>query len=145
MVTDRKTAHRGKTEERRRFGRFAARMPVRTRPDDMLDGEAAEKPVRCHLQLRDFSLGGVRLESPRPLKVNEPVTVSLPAGGRHPPVHLTGRVIHCREREDRYEVGIQFHEREGDPHRSPYLGLPRLFSMAAELTGTLRQTSNHNA
>jgi len=129
-------------QERRRFGRFAARMPLRTCLEEPLADQEGGQPSPCRLQLRDFSLGGLRAESPRPLNVNAQVTVSLPSSGRRPPVHLTGRVIHCRPREDRYEVGIQFHEHEAGPRRSPYLGLPRLFSMAAEFTGTLQRASN---
>jgi len=141
MVTERNT-ERGKTKERRRFGRFASQMPVRTRRDAPSARPEEPGAVPCRLQLRDFSLGGVRVESPRPLKVDEQVTVSLPPGGRHPAVHLTGRVVHCRRRDDRYDVGIQFHEREADALRSPYLGLPRLFSLAAEFGATLRPTRN---
>jgi hypothetical protein len=139
MVTDCKSQQRGKEQERRRFGRFASRMPVRTSLDEGAPSKQNGEHIPCSLQLRDFSLGGLRVESPRPLDVNEPVTVSLPPGERHPAVHLTGRVVHCREREDRYEVGIQFRERERDPQRSPYLGLPRLFSMATEFKGTIRR------
>lgn len=145
MVTDRKTSDRRKTAERRRFGRFAARMPVRTSREDAASEEHADRPIRCRLQLRDFSLGGVRVESPHPLNVDEEVTVSLPGDRRRPAVHLAGRVVHCRAHRDRYDVGIQFHEREAGDRRSPYLGLPRLFSMAAEFTGTLRRTANGQA
>lgn len=139
MVTDCKSQHGGKGKERRRFGRFASRLPVRTRVDASAPSKQNGEHIPCRLQLRDFSLGGLRVESPRPLEVNEPVTVSLPPGDRHPAVHLTGRVVHCCTRDDGYEVGIQFRERERDPQRSPYLGLPRLFSMASEFEGTIRR------
>jgi len=133
MGTDRKRKPAGRREERRRFGRFAARLPLRTRREDAPGQRSAPR-----LQLRDFSLGGLRLESLRPLNVNERVTVSLPADGHRPPVYLTGRVIHCHPRADRYEVGLQFHDRETDARRSPFVGLPRLFSLAAEFGDTLR-------
>lgn len=142
MVTDRKTTGPGTAKERRRFGRFAARLPLHTCRDDPAHHPPGDRRSECRLQLRDFSLDGLRAESKVPLKVNEQVTVSLPPSGRHPPVHLTGRVIHCRPHADRYEVGIQFHDRDPALRRSPYCGLPRLFSMAADFTGTLRQVPN---
>jgi len=144
MGTNRETRPSERKDERRRFGRFAARMPLRAFREEA-SGEARRgKGSATRLRLRDFSLGGLRLESPRPLKVHERVTVSLPPGGRHSPVHLTGRVVHCRPRADRYEVGIQFHDRERGLRRSPYVGLPRLFSMAAEFGGTLQPVSNEH-
>jgi len=142
MVTDHKTHGPGRTKERRRFGRFAARLPLRTCPDDPAHHPQGDRRSECRLQLRDFSLDGLRAESTVPLKVNERVTVSLPPSGRHAPVHLTGRVIHCRPQADRYEVGIQFYDRDPGLRRSPYVGLPRLFSMAADFTGTLQQVPN---
>jgi len=143
MGTDRKTHNPGRMKERRRFGRFNARMPCRTRLDDSTPDSPPDRRQACRLQLRDFSLGGMRVESPEPLKVNEQVTVSLPPSGRHPSVHLTGRVIHCRRQAKGYDVGIEFHEREPGLRQSPYVGLPRLFSMAIEYGGTVRPSSNN--
>jgi hypothetical protein len=142
MGIEPKTHNPGRMKERRRFGRFSARMPCRTRLDDSAPDSAHDRRAACRLELRDFSLGGMRVESPKPLKVNDRVTISLPPSGRHPPVHLTGRVIHCRRQAKGYDVGIEFHEQGSSPRQSPYVGLPRLFSMAAEYGGTLRPSSN---
>jgi len=139
MVTDRAMSS---NQERRQFGRFATRLPVRTQRDDLAKRGQAQRRAECRLQLRDFSLGGLRAESSIPLKVDERLTLHLPPVGRQAPVRLTGRVIHCRRRDDRYSVGIAFHETDAPTDLSPYRYLPRLFSMAADFEGKVRPIAN---
>ncbi len=116
--------------ERRQFGRFPTRLPISTRRDDLLRRGEDDGNVRCRLHLQDFSLGGLRAESPIPLKRNERLTMRLPATGRRPGLSLTGRVVHCRRQDERYQVGIEFYQEGDAPAASPYLHLPRLFSVA---------------
>ena len=120
------------TRERRRYGRFAARLPVATRRDDLAKRAAPPPQAECRMQLRDFSLGGIRAESAIPLTVNEVLTMRLPPHGCHPPQELTGRVIHCWPQEDRYQVGIEFCQTRPEPTASPWHRMFRLFSMAVE-------------
>ena len=84
------------------------------------------------MQLRDFSLGGIRAESAVPLSVNELLTMRLPPQGAHPPLELTGRVVHCWPQEKQYQVGIEFCQTRPEPTASPWHRMFRLFSMAAE-------------
>ncbi|MBL7140049.1 MAG: PilZ domain-containing protein [Planctomycetes bacterium] len=139
MVTDRA---RKSTEERRHFGRFVTQLPVRTQRDDLAKRLQADRRTECRLQLRDFSLGGLRAESAIPLKVDERLTLHLPPVGRQPPVQLTGRVIHCRRQDNRYSVGIAFHDTKPAADLSPYRYLPRLFSLAADFAGEVRPIPN---
>jgi hypothetical protein len=121
--------------ERRQFGRFGTCMPISTRRDDLLKRGQAERRAQCRLQLQDFSLGGLRANSPVALKVDERLTLRLPASGTHAPLELTGRVIHCRRQQDRYVVGIEFCQTRKDAAASPFWQLPRLFSMAYDYAG----------
>jgi hypothetical protein len=89
-----------------------------------------EEASRCRLQLHDFSLGGLKAESPVRLKVNERLRVRIGFNGVHTPLELTGRVRHCRRLQDRYRVGIQFCQTGDEPAGSPWRQLPRLFSVA---------------
>jgi hypothetical protein len=142
MATNRDTTGSQGTAERRRFGRFTTRLPIRTRRDDLTRHGSADRRTECRLRLCDFSLGGLRAESPVPLKVNEQLTLHLPATERHPPTRLTGRVIHCERDKDRYQVGIAFHESGPRAEASPYRRLPRLFSVAADYAGEVRAVQN---
>ncbi|MCX5649324.1 MAG: PilZ domain-containing protein [Planctomycetota bacterium] len=117
--------------ERRRFDRFATRLDVSAWRDDLAASGLAKRSAQCRMELRDFSLDGLRAESPVRLKVNEHVTLRLPPNGRHRPLELTGRVVHCRRQEDRYQVGIQFAQTR-ESAASPWWQLPRLFSVAHE-------------
>ncbi|MGB3086969.1 MAG: PilZ domain-containing protein [Phycisphaerae bacterium] len=133
MVTKSDITGRGIGKERRRFGRFAARLPLDTVRDDL--GEGCDSPAaRCRMKLRDFSLGGLRAESPVRLKRNERLTLRLPPSGKHPPLELTGRVAHCRRDSDRYQVGVEFCQTRAEPTASPWWQLPRLFSIASQVT-----------
>jgi len=120
------------THERRRYGRFATRLPVATRRDDLAKRGPPPRQADCRMQLRDFSLGGIRAESAIPLKVNEVLTMRLPVHGSHPPLELTGRVIHCWRQEEQYQVGIEFCQVRPEPTASPWHRMFRLFSMAFE-------------
>ena len=131
MVTDTDNRRRGDTQERRRFGRFATRLPISTHRDDLVKRGQARGRAQCRLQLQDFSLGGLRAESPIPLKVNERLTLRLPPSGTHPALQLTGRVIHCHRLNRGYQVGIEFRQTREDAATSPFRHLPRLFSVAA--------------
>lgn len=135
MVADSESRSWSGACERRRFGRFATRLPIATRRDDLLKRGQANRRARCRLQLEDFSLGGLRAKSPVPLKVNERLTLRLPASGRRPALQLTGRVIHCHRRDKGYQVGIEFRQTHEDVATSPYRQLPRLFSVAFSAVG----------
>jgi hypothetical protein len=128
--------------ERRRFGRFATRLPVATLRDDLVKRGQPPQMAQCRLSLQDFSLGGLRAESAVPLKVNERLTLRLPASGSHPSLELTGRVIHCCRREDRYQVGIEFCQTRPEPTASPWRRVYRLFSMACEIPVGVRPTES---
>jgi len=117
--------------ERRRFDRFATRLDVSAWRDDLAASGLAKRSAQCRMELRDFSLDGLRAESPVRLKVNEHVTLRLQPNSRHRPLELTGRVVHCRRQEDRYQVGIQFAQTR-ESAASPWWQLPRLFSVAHE-------------
>ena len=133
MVTEPDITGRGIGKERRRFGRFAARLPLDTVRDDLEEG--CDSPAaRCRMELRDFSLGGLQAESPLRLKLNERLTLRLPPSGKHPPLELTGRVAHCRRDRDRYQVGVEFCQTRAEPTASPWWQLPRLFSVASQVT-----------
>jgi len=116
--------------ERRRFGRFAAQLPVITRRDDLTKRGQPSRIAQCRLQLQDFSLGGVRAESAVPLKPNERLTLRLPPTRPGIPLELTGRVVHCRRRDERYPVGIEFCQTRPEVTASPWHGVSRLFSLA---------------
>jgi hypothetical protein len=120
------------SRERRRYGRFATRLPVSTRRDELAKRSRPSHETECRMQLRDFSLGGIRAESAIPLKVDEVLTLRLPPHGIHAPLELTGRVIHCWPEEDRYQVGIEFCQVRPEPTASPWHRMFRLFSMATE-------------
>jgi len=140
MATDHRKIGSTDVAERRQFGRFATRVPVCTHRDDLPRHGQGKRPAQCQLQLRDFSLGGLRAESPIPLKIKERLTLRLPPTAQHQAVHVTGQVIHCRRHEDRYQVGIKFHD--GGSRASPYRRLPRLFSVAADFAGEVREVSS---
>ena len=132
MVASSGNPRRSTGQERRQFDRFATRLDVSAWRDDLAASGLAEHSAQCRMELRDFSLNGLRAESPVRLKVNEHVTLRLPPNGKHRPLELTGRVVHCRRQEDRYQVGIQFAETRESVLASPWWQLPRLFSMAHE-------------
>jgi len=132
MVKDRETDSWNPERERRRFGRFGTRLPVATRRDDLIRCGQGTRRAQCRLHLQDFSLGGLGAESAVPLKVNERLTLRLPPHGIHPPMELTGRVIHCRRRQNRYQVGIEFCQTRPEATASPWHRVSRLFSMALE-------------
>jgi len=118
--------------ERRRFVRFTTRLPVTTLREDLIVGDRADIAARCQIDLNDFSLGGLKADSPVRLKLQERLTLRLPPNGVHGPLELTGRVVHCKRQEQRYEIGIQFCQTRADPAASPWLRLPRFFKAAYE-------------
>ncbi len=131
------TDHSGNTRqyagrERRRFVRFSTHLPVTTLREDLIVGDRTERATRCRLDLHDFSLGGLKADSPIRLKLRERLTLRLPPNGVHGPLELTGRVVHCKRQQSRYEVGIQFCQTRPDPAASPWLKLPRFFKVAYE-------------
>jgi hypothetical protein len=130
MVSNPETGSWSGQRERRQHGRFSTRIPINTRRDDLLKRGQAEHRAQCRLQMQDFSLGGLRADSPLPLRVNERLTLRLPGSSTHRPLELTGRVVHCRRREERYVIGIEFCQTQKDLAASPYYQLPRLFSVA---------------
>jgi hypothetical protein len=134
MVTNSDHDAWSKARERRRFGRFAARLPVVTLRDDLVKRGQSREMAQCRLEMQDFSLGGLRGETSVRLKVNERLTLLLPPHGTHPPVELTGRVIHCERREDRYAVGVEFCQTRPEAAASPWRRVSRLFSLAFQPT-----------
>ena len=120
------------SRERRQYSRFATRLPVATRRDEPAKQVQPPRQAECRMQLRDFSLGGIRAESAIPLNVNEVLTMRLPPHGSHPPLELTGRVIHCWPEANQYQVGIEFCQVRPEPTASPWHRMFRLFSMAIE-------------
>ncbi len=134
MVADSEKDACAPAQERRRFSRFGATMPVLTLRDDLCKGGRSRDAAKCRLRMQDFSLGGFKAETEVPLKINEHLTMRLPAHGNHPPLHMTGRVVHCVRREDRYQVGIEFCQTRPEPTASPWHRISRLFSMAFKPT-----------
>jgi len=125
----------GSNGERRQFARFMTQIPVTTRRDDLLAKGQAASRSSCRLQLQDFSLGGLRALSTVRLKQKERLTLRLPPTATHPSIELTGRVVHCRRHEKRYQIGIELCQTRDDPMSSPFRRLPRLFSLAVDYSG----------
>jgi len=134
MVKESESGCWDRARERRRFGRFATRLPVFARRDDLRIARDSTQPSHYRLELQDFSLGGIRAETPVRLKVNERLTLRLPPNGTHPGMELTGRVKHCRRQEDRYQVGIEFCQTRPEATASPWRQVSRLFSLAFDPT-----------
>jgi hypothetical protein len=132
MVTESKPETVGSDQERRRFGRFATRLPIATCRDSLAKQGRSQRLAFCRLQIHDFSLGGLKAACTVPLKVNEPLTLRLPPVGLRPQAELTGRVVHCHRQDNRYEVGIEFCQTHKDVAASPWLRLSSLFSLAAQ-------------
>jgi hypothetical protein len=122
--------------ERREFKRFAMRCQVQARRDDLLEpssagaGDAPESNVA--LEVRNFSLGGMRGGSPLALRRDERLTLSMPPFGTRPQIEVTGRVVRCHREQDGFDVGIEFCQTGDEPESSPWLRLPDLFYMAGE-------------
>jgi hypothetical protein len=125
-----------KTHERRRFGRFATQLLVSTSRDSLPKRGHSRRAAECRLRIQDFSLGGVRVESPVPLRVNEHLTLRLPPVANRPSALLTGRVVHCRRLQNRYQVGVEFRQTCAEPTASPWYRISTLFSLAAEPVGS---------
>jgi hypothetical protein len=119
-------------QERRKFARFATRLPALTLREDLIVRDQADRSVKCRLDLHDFSLGGLKAQSPIRFKLRERLTLRLPPDGTHGPLELTGRVVHCKRQEKAYEVGIEFCQTRCDVASSPWVQLPRFFKVAYE-------------
>ncbi|MBM4018994.1 MAG: PilZ domain-containing protein [Planctomycetes bacterium] len=132
MVNQHEGSSWNQGRERRRYGRFPARLPVAMRRDAAGNRGRTTEPPQQHLRLRDFSLGGMRAQSAVPLTPNEHLTIRLPPHGKHPQVELTGRVVHCRRQEEGYQVGIEFCQTRPEATASPWHRIFRLFSMALD-------------
>ncbi|HUX00145.1 MAG: PilZ domain-containing protein [Phycisphaerae bacterium] len=130
MVASKASGSGNAVKERRQFERFATRLDVQARRDDLTPRAQTSRTAQCRMALCDFSLDGLRAECPIRLKTGEHVTVRLPPNGAHPPLELTGRVVHCRRQHDRYQIGIQFSQTRQGATESPWWQLPRLFSLA---------------
>jgi hypothetical protein len=120
--------------ERRRFGRFATRLPVATSRDSLAKQCHSRRLSACRLQIQDFSLGGLRAESFAPLKVGEQLTLRLPPAEARPPAEITGRVVHCRRENDRYQVGVEFCQTRSDSTASPWCRVLSLFRLASQFS-----------
>ena len=131
MAASESNSRRATGQERRRFERFDTHLDVAARRDDLAPrAPGRTRAARCRMQLRDFSLDGLRAESAVRLKTGEHVTVRLPPNSGRLPLELTGRVVHCRREHDRYQIGIQFVQTREGAVASPWWQLPRLFSLA---------------
>jgi len=144
MVRPTRTSSSDNASERRRFGRFATQLLVNTSRDTLPQKGHARRTAVCRLRIQDFSLGGVRVESSIPLKVNEHLTLRLPPVANRPSAALTGRVVHCRRLQDGYQVGIEFCQTRSEPTASPWYRISTLFSLAAEPAGSVKALASHN-
>jgi hypothetical protein len=122
------------SRERRRFGRFATRLPVAMCRDNMVKQGQSSRLAKCRLHIQDFSLGGLSAESTIPLKLNENLTLRLPSSGLRPAAELTGRVVHCRRLSNRYQIGIEFCQTRPEAAASPWYRLSSLFSLASQFS-----------
>ena len=117
--------------DRRQFRRFPTALTVRVWRDS--PALIVSEPGRDRheevvvLQLRDFSLGGLRGGSRTPLLVGEGITVSLLLAGARPRVFLTGRVTHCHKEGHKYNIGVEFCQIRDDVENSPWLHIVELF------------------
>jgi PilZ domain len=132
METDSGHNGGGRKCERRRFSRFATRLPVATRRDDLVTRGQSASRANCQLRLYDFSLGGLRGESTVALKASERLTMKLPPTATQPAIELTGRVIRCCRQDKRYHVGIELCQTDSNPMHSPFRQMPRLFAVAMD-------------
>jgi hypothetical protein len=146
MASESRSGSKESSPERRRFGRFGTRLPVASCREGLTKSGADRRPAVCRLQIQDFSLGGVRAESAVPLKLHEHLTLRLPPNGLRSPSELTGRVVHCKRQEDRYEVGIEFCQTRPEITSSPWYRITSLFSLASQfppgsqMIGTLAES-----
>ena len=128
--------------ERRQFRRFPMHLGVQARRDDLVDlqaSDAAERPEQTvSLEVKNFSLGGLRGYCPMGLRRDERVTVCMPPFGTRPQVSVTGRVVRCHRHEDGFDVGIEFCQTRDEPESSPWLRIPDLFYMAGETNKDLQ-------
>ncbi|CAN5860495.1 hypothetical protein BH20GEM3_BH20GEM3_09910 [soil metagenome] len=85
-------------KEQRAFIRHPADIPIEIHTAD------ETQPVRP--QLSNVSLGGLCCESAMPVDAGKQVHVRVPFV--HPAFETQGRVMWCRKRMDRWELGIQF-------------------------------------
>jgi hypothetical protein len=144
MVRPARNSSADSANERRRFGRFATQLFVSTSRDSLPKRGRSRRAAECRLRIQDFSLGGVRVESSIPLKVNEHLTLRLPPITNRPSAALTGRVVHCRRLQDGYQVGIEFCQTRAEPTASPWYRISTLFSLAAEPAGRAKALASLN-
>jgi hypothetical protein len=85
-------------EEQREFIRHPADIPIEIHTSE------ETSPVRP--QLSNVSLGGLCCEPAMPVNAGKQVHVRVPSV--HPAFETRGKVVWCRERRDRWEIGIQF-------------------------------------
>lgn len=123
-------------EERRQFRRFPMRLIVQARRDDLAEAEAARDDPRPEqsvtLEVKNFSLGGLRGVSAMALRREERLTLTMPPFGTRPQLEVTGRVVHCQRSEDHFDVGVEFGQTRDEPESSPWVRLPDLFYMSGE-------------
>ncbi len=93
--------------DRRQFPRARLELPVTVvRQDTPLDSR--DRVVRMHVL--DVSRGGLLAASAEALDAREPVVVFFPPMGPRRGRDTHGRVVRCHEIQDKYRVGIEFHE-----------------------------------
>ena len=145
MVRPTRKSSADNANERRRFGRFATQLLVSTSRDTLPRKGHSRRTAICRLRIQDFSLGGVRVESSIPLKVNEHLTLCLPPVANRSAAALTGRVVHCRRLQDGYQAGIEFCQTRAEPTASPWYRISTLFGLAAETVDGTKAISSLNA
>ena len=144
MVRPTKASSSDNANERRRFGRFATQLLVSTSRDSLPKRGHSRRAAKCRLRIQDFSLGGVRVESPVPMRVNEHLTLRLPPVANRPSAALTGRVVHCRRLQSCYQIGVEFRQTSAEPTASPWYRISSLFSLAAEPAGSVKALAGIN-
>ena len=93
--------------ERRQFPRAMLELPASI----VRRSASADHPKRVvGLRILDVSRGGVGAIAQEALREEEPVTVLFPPIGARKGIDTPGQVVQCCEHEDRFRVGIRFHD-----------------------------------
>lgn len=114
--------------ERRQFRRFPLQLTAKAKTE-------ADKPAdtdTVDIEVANFSLGGLRIRSQKPIEPNARVRVKMPPFGTRPQIDISGRVVHCVEEDQRFQLGIEFCQVSAEAEDSPWLRLHELFYLAGE-------------
>lgn len=100
-----KNAHKEEVQERS-FIRHPTNIPIEI--------AQLEKDKLTDSQLCNFSVEGACFISDRPVEVGQYIYLRLPGLDDQPSHSAEGTVMWCKEKDDRYEVGIKFKESDED-------------------------------